>query len=225
MGRDDWFRNSDWNGDIEAAFRAKLSRSRSSRPQYLEIQAGYLTESHPTVALRLIEEYFKTGDEFVVPGAFCVQGQAYLSLGKIEEAVGAYKRALDWEIEHPGLVTNARIALPRLIADLRLTDEYEYALNILTTRFNKSDHSWPLTRYLWNGSSALIASDLGQHADAKDLAERALRAAAQTESPFRYHRDIGLVENTSDEFGRRLKRIARPSKLRSLFRLVSGRVL
>ena len=221
MGRDDWYRNSTWNETIDAEFRAKLSRSRSSRPQYLEIQAGYLTAAYPSAALKLISEYFETGDEFFVPSALCVQAEAYLSLGKIEEAVAAYKQALEWEKTHPGFVTNARIDLPKVIADRRLNAEYDYALDILTTRFSESDHAWPHTRYLWNGSSALIASDLGHSADARDLAERALRAAAQTESPFRYHRNLGLVKNTSDEFGRRLKRIARPSMLRSLFRLVA----
>ncbi|MDA6125951.1 hypothetical protein OSK00_26495, partial [Escherichia coli] len=60
----------------------------------------------------------------------------------------------------------------------------------------------------------------GQHIDARDFAERALRAAAETESPFRHHRSIGVVRDTSDDFGKRIKHIARPSKARSLLNLI-----
>lgn len=220
MGRDDWYRNAEWNAETESAFRAKLSRSRSGRPQYLRIQASYLSERYPLAALKLIEEYFETGDKFDVPNAFCVRAEAYRVLGKIDDAVAAYKGALDWEDAHPHHISTARIDLPKLIAERRLSNEYDYALDILAARFKPMDHQFPSTRYLWNGSNALISSELGNVAEAREFAERALSAAAQTESPFRYHRTVGVVRDTSDEFGLRLKRIARPSKLRSLLRLI-----
>lgn len=221
MGREDWYRNTDWSAATEAAFRDKLSRSRGSRAQYLRIQATYLTDAHPEAALALIDEYFKTGDEFEVPMAFCAQGQAYYSLGQIGEAVSAYKRALIWEETHPNYSSLARTHYPKLVAENRLSNEYDYALNILTDRFRPEDHQFPLERYHWNGSNALIASEQGHVGAAREVAERALRAAAQTESPFRFHKNVGIVRNSNDDFGRRIKRLARPSLLRSLFRLVS----
>lgn len=221
MGRDDWYRNTDWSFATEAGFRDKLSRSRSSRPQYLRIQADYLTDSHPHAALALIEEYFETGDEFDVPLAFCTQARAHCRLGKIDEAVAAYKQALSWEEAHPRHISPARTYYPKLVAEYRLASEYDYALDILANRFQPMDHQFPLERYHWNGSNALIASELGHQAEAREFAERALRAAAQTESPFRYHKNVGIVSNSSDDFGRRIKRLARPSILRSLFRIIS----
>ncbi|WP_156930424.1 tetratricopeptide repeat protein [Sphingomonas jaspsi] len=221
MGRDEWYRNKGWSAATEAAFREKLSRSRSSRPQYLRIQADYITDSHPHAALALIGEYFETGDEFDVPMAFCTQARAYCCLGKIDEAIASYKRALSWEESHPGLISPARTNYPKLVAEKRLSGEYDYALDVLANRFQPLDHQFPLDRYHWNGINALIASELGHQADAREFAERALRAAAQTESPFRYHKGVGIVRNTTDEFGRRIKRLARPSLLRSLFRLIS----
>lgn len=221
MGRDDWYRNTQWNADTEAAFRDKLSRSRSSRAQYLRIQASYLTDDYPQAALRLIEEYFETGDAFDVPMAFFAQAQAYSSLGKISEAVAAFKGALSWEELHPGHISPARTYYPKLVAENRLSAEYDYALDILANRFQPMDHQFPLERYHWNGSNALIANELGHFAEAREFAERALRAAAQTESPFRFHRNLGIVRNMSDDFGRRIKRLAQPSILRSLFRLIS----
>ena len=221
MGREDWYRNTSWNAEIEAAFREKLARSRSSRPQYLCIQASCLARSHPKDALRLIDEYFATGDTFDVPNAWCARAEANIALGSIREAIAAFKEALSWEAEHPGHISTARLDLPMMVAEYRLATEYDYAVEILSSRFQPNDHQFPATRYWWNGSYALIASERGEVADARVFAERALRAAAQTESPFRYHRGLGLVSDTSDDFGRRLKRLIRPSAFRSLFRLIS----
>jgi hypothetical protein len=136
--------------------------------------------------------------------------------------VAAYKEALAAEDAGPGLITTARLDYSRLVAERRLSDQYEDALEVLTSRFKPHDHQWPHDRYVWNGSAALIAYEMGNLAEAREFAERALRAAAQTQSPFRFHRSLGLVRDTSDEFGRRIKRIARPSKLRSLLRLISS---
>lgn len=55
MGSEDWYRNDEWNHEIEEIFFKKLGRSRSQKTQYLKIQAGYLVESHPDIVLRLAE--------------------------------------------------------------------------------------------------------------------------------------------------------------------------
>jgi tetratricopeptide (TPR) repeat protein len=219
VGKEDWYRNTEWDEGIEGAYRAKLSRARSMRPQYLQIQASQLVNKYPEVALSLIDEYFQTYEDFVVPSAYCVRAEAYVSLGRIEEAVEAYKSALAWEKDHPHFITNARIDLPILVAEKRLEAEYDNAMSVLNDRFRPSDHSWPSMRYYWNGCCALILYEQRQNSDARKFAERALRAATETESPFRYHRSMGLVKDTADEFGLRLKRIARTSILRSLFQI------
>jgi tetratricopeptide (TPR) repeat protein len=217
MARDDWFRNKQWNDGIESLFRAKLSRSRSSRAQYIYIQASYLSERYPEVALGLVEEYFGTGDDFNNAPAFCVQAAAYRAMDKIDDAVAAYRKALDWEEAHRGVISWAKIAFPKLIVETRLVEKYQDALEVLTTRFSESDHLFPITRYEWNGCCALISHENGEFPEALEFAERALRAAAEVESPFRYHRTVGLVNDTSDDFGRRIRQIVKPSSVRKLF--------
>jgi tetratricopeptide (TPR) repeat protein len=211
MASDDWFRNDVWDAAAEANFRAKLSKSRSSRPQYIRIQAGYLTQSHPRVALELIDEYFNTGDQFHVSMAHWTRAEAYRHLGKVDEAVAAYREALSWEQSHPRHISPAQSDYPKYVAEHRLSDEYGYALDVLANRFRSEDLQFPSSSYHWNGSHALILSELGHHAEAQIFSERALRAAGQTEGPFRYHRNIGIVPSTADDFARRIKHIAGPS--------------
>lgn len=222
MSRDNWYRNEMWDAGIDAAFRKKLSRSRSGKPQYLIIQAGHLTRTAPVTALLLIDEYFTTNDTFHVSTAYGVRAAAQCRLGSIKEAVVSFKQALAWEADHPGLITNSRLDYPQLVAEHNLCSEYENALMVLVGRFEPSDFAFPVSRFRWNGCQALIRAELGQAADARHFAERALVAASETESPFRYHRSLGLVSNTDDDFGRRIKRIARPSGLRRFMKVLGN---
>lgn len=218
MTKDNWYTNDDWDAETETRFRAKLARARASRPQYLNIQAFHLIAHHPLVALKLIDEYFETKDAFFLSSAWATRAKALANLGRIDEAVEAYKRALDWEKSQPGMITTARYDLPQLICERRLAAEYDYAMEILTTRIDLSDHKFPSQRYIWNGCCALLASETGSAADARAFAARALRAAAETHGPFGRHAAFGIVLNTDDDFGRRIKRLARRSGIASLIR-------
>jgi len=222
VSRDDWYRNKAWSADIEAAFLTKLARSRSSKPQYLVIQAGYLAENFPDDALKLIDEFLKLPEMFEMPQARCVQARALETKGKVSEAIYALKLALAWEREHPRYLTTAKIDFPMIVAKRRVANEYDEALVVLEERFKTSDFLFPVTRYRWNGCQALIRAELGQVVDARHFAVEALAAATQTESPFRFHKHVGLVLETSDEFGVRVKRLARPSQLSAIFRLIRG---
>jgi tetratricopeptide (TPR) repeat protein len=181
-----------------------------------------LARDYPEASLALIDEFFALGDHFDLPTARCVQAEAFVSLGRISDALAALKLALEWEAEHPRMLSTASIDYPLMVARYRIVEEYGDALMVLVDRFKPSDFSFPATRYRWNGCQALIRAELGQADDARHFAERALVAASATQSPFRYHRTVGLVSQTSDDFGLRVKRIARPSALRKLLRVIAG---
>jgi hypothetical protein len=68
--------------------------------------------------------------------------------------------------------------------------------------------AFSVDRYLAHGIRALIHHERGLDVEARASASLALSAAAETQSGFRYHQDIGLVRETDDEFGVRLQGIA-----------------
>ncbi len=115
MAREDWYRNKEWNSSIAEAFTAKLKRARD-KPQYLRIQASYLTDKYPTVALELFDQYFSLGDNFDHSQANVGRAEAYIALGNIDNAIAAYEAALAFEAIKPNVLTQAYIALPFLVA-------------------------------------------------------------------------------------------------------------
>ncbi|MGC1302980.1 MAG: hypothetical protein WA840_11445 [Caulobacteraceae bacterium] len=206
MSRDDWFRNELWNSEIESAFEAKLRRARN-KTQYLRLQAGHLAKTEPDVALALIDRYFGEGGDISSALANEVQALAYLSLGKVPEAIDAYEEALRREQDFSNLRTSTFIDLPKLIADLELADRYPRALELLEQA--KPQLVFAVDRYNWAGATALILDDLGQELEAQALAKEALAAAAATESGFQNHPDVGLVWSTQDAFGTRISALSK----------------
>src|SRR4051794_37757046 len=96
----DWFRNKDWNADIAARFDAKLRRARDKQ-QYLRIQASYLADVQPEVALALLGRYFALGDHFDMAAAFVDQSTAHLAQRETDAALHSLQRARARERERP----------------------------------------------------------------------------------------------------------------------------
>jgi tetratricopeptide (TPR) repeat protein len=190
MSRDDWYRNTEWNESIETAFEEKLRRARR-KSQYLRIQASCLSESHPVAALRLLERYFGLGDKFDWAQAHCDRARAFLSLGRIDDAITSYESALGREAEFPNLKTQAYLELPFLIATRSLRKKFDQAAQIL--RDHQARLTFPVDRFMWHAAMALIAKTRGDSASAAEHASSALTEASQHHSGFRFHPTIDLV--------------------------------
>src|SRR5712691_2136419 len=130
MSAEDWYRNSKWNCEIASRFEEKLRRARR-KEQYLRIQASMISKKHPEVALTLLDRYFELPDDFDHAQAHVDRASAYLSMGRVEEAVASYEAALRREAEFPRLLTMACVDLPFLIATRKVSQRYGQALALL----------------------------------------------------------------------------------------------
>ncbi|WP_259366467.1 MULTISPECIES: hypothetical protein [unclassified Colwellia] len=185
MSSDDWYRNNKWNDEIEALFYEKLKRARSQRDQYIIIQASHLSESFPLISLQLIDEYFeKRKDKFDDVRAYWAQSIAFMNLGDIDKAMEAYRAILKREEEFPNHQTTAYVDYPYIVATNAIESEYQNVLSVLTKHHSRL--MFPLDKFKWHASFALINNDYEQ-------AVLALDVAKVKRSGFRFHQDVGLV--------------------------------
>jgi tetratricopeptide (TPR) repeat protein len=205
VAHDDWFRNAEWNSDIEAAFFAKLKRARD-KSQYLRVQACTLASTHPRIALRLLDQYFALGDNFDAAQAHVDRATAFLSLGQVEDALASYEAALSVEAKKPNYQTQASLDLPFVIACQGIVARYEQALDLLDRHQPKL--SFPVEYFRWHTSRALISGAVGVTAEAKAQARLALAAAEKDHSGFRYHPSVGLVGESYQQIRQRLASLA-----------------
>ena len=193
MSREDWYRNTDWTDEIRDVFFDRLSRSRSQRDQYLVIQAIYLAESCPEVSLELLDLYFETRtDSFHEVRAYDAKAEAYRRLGDVDSALVAYRKVLELEERFPGIKTNAFVNYPLYVAANQIRSEYENAVRVLEVRFK--DAAFPVQRFEWHAAYALMVQATSP-SEAALHARKAVEAAGETQSGFRYHQDLGLVGN------------------------------
>jgi hypothetical protein len=199
-----WCQNTSWSPEIEAGFEGRLARAKN-KAHYLRIQAGALARSEPEIALRLLERYFGFGEQLDVALAHVDKAAAYRAIGDIQAAIAALEAALAREVIQPHIRTRAYLELPELVAIERLKHLYLRALDLLSS--TESQLTFPVDRYLWNGARALILADCGKVPEARSNAIAALSAAADMNSGFANHPNVGLVKAIDDEFGNRLKKL------------------
>jgi len=192
VSQDDWYRNKTWNQDIEKAFFEKLSRARTQRDQYLAIQATTLASHEPRATLKLVDHYFETrSDDLHDVQALWAKACAQKALKDRTGVVKTYKEILAREREFPRHKTTAYVMFPYWVAREKIEDEYAHALEVLDDR--KDDIRFPLDRFLWHASYALISSQRGDESTTRKHAQQAVDAAEARKSGFRYHQNLGLV--------------------------------
>lgn len=205
MGQREWFRNVTWDAEVELAFEQRLRRARD-KSQYLRIQASYLAERHPATALGLLDRYFALGEHFDMAQAHVDRARALLALRDIEGALISYEAALQRERQYPRLHTGAYLDYPSLVIEARLELLYLRAFEVLT--MNAHRLLFPVDHYRAHGMRALLLQHFGRVDQAQAEARLAITAAEQTHSGFRYHRHVGLVRRTDDDFGKQVAALA-----------------
>lgn len=200
MSSDDWYRNEDWNDSVEENFYSKLKRARTQRDQYLVIQALTLTDKHPKVSLRLVDEYFESRkDQFDDVRALLARANAFIALGDLEKCVATYKEILQREREFPKHQTGVYLDYPYMVATQKIESEFTNALDVLNEYIDRL--MFPLDHYKWHASKAIISSDGYE-------AKKALEAAQVKRSGFRFHQDVGLVGKEHEKTIKKLCKIS-----------------
>jgi hypothetical protein len=199
----EWFRNTDWDSSIASAFAVKLKRARDKN-QYLRIQAGYLTVSHPEAALALLDQYFLLGEHFDHAQAHVDRSKALLATGEVYGAIASLEDALQRELVFPRLLTQAYLDLPYLIATRCLRAKFDRALQLLDQ--GRGRLMFPIDFFRSHAARAIIF-DLNGVAEAAREALKALEAARQPHSGFRYHPKLGLVSEQYGEVASKLRAI------------------
>ena len=202
MSADDWFRNTSWSTATAARFEEKLRRARG-KSQYLRIQACSLADSHPQVALALLERYFALGEPFDFAQAHCDSARAYVALGHMDEAVAAYEAALAREAAFPNLLTQAYVELPYLVATRRIAAHYPRARQVLEAFAGRL--TFPVDHFKWHAACALINAAEAALALAGSEARAALDHARRAHSGFSRHPTVGLVDTAHGDTIRALE--------------------
>ncbi len=194
MGREDWYRNTSWNDEIEVAFRERLNRSRQlfHKAQYLRIQGNILLSSKDTscqeVGISLMKELLNDypDNKDVIFSKF----EAYVNLGdyyyytkeKLDLAFECYKNAIAYD---ESMTTGQRHAVMAYIKTAVFTKHDENYPDCYS-RLEKADNHlvFPHEYYELGLSGALLYNAMGRYDAAKDSAAIAIKAL-DTVSPFK----------------------------------------
>jgi hypothetical protein len=200
----EWFRNTDWNKEIEDFFELKLKRARGghSKAQYLRIQAGYLldTKKYGQIGERLMVRLFSDfpDEKFSVIFGHEQLADYYFKTNQFDKAESEYKTVVEYyhSENRSGTTGLADVKLADLILTTKQSDKYNYAYNLITDDFKKTGGSVDLndSKYFYCLTCARLANRLGLIEDSKEFAKVAIDLSKITEPQFPRHKTVGIVK-------------------------------
>jgi tetratricopeptide (TPR) repeat protein len=206
---DEWFRKTTWSSKDQEDFERRFSRSRrTSRAQYLRIQALHLAQSgEHAAALVLLSRMLSEYPDRVQEAAAHLQcAQSLIAIGQHADAIDAFRAALATERSLPNVRTNAWLEFAWYVADRKLAHYYREALGVLDERAR--DEAFPVQRFRSATARTLIEFALGNLTLARESARVALAAAAERHSGMAKHPTLGLVSTLPEDLVARLRRLA-----------------
>lgn len=205
MSDEHWYRNRDWTPEIEAAFEAKLARSRSQKAQYLLIQGVTLIATHPNAALALLERCIAMDDPYFVARAHAESATAHVVLGDVDAALESLEAAVAQQARVPAFRTSAPYDYCMLVALHDREERYDAALAILD---GAGSGPFASTDFQGQAARALILWARGRRDEARDAADRALAAASVEAGWIPGHPDVGVIPSLDNPLGKRVADIA-----------------
>lgn len=205
MGSEDWYRNTRWNAEVEAAFEAKLARSRNQKAQYLRIQGSILKDSHPAAAIRLLGRCIEEGDPFHIAHALLDTAHAYYVMGEVERALETLEATMEQQAKEPMFGTSAAYDYAMLVALHERTERYDTALAVLA---GADDPLFATMVFEAEAARAVIYSSRGEVELARRAAQTAMAAREARTGWIPGNPDVGVVPDGDDPLSQRVRAIA-----------------
>lgn len=209
MRDESWYRRRTWSSDDQAAFFARLKRSRSGfhKAQYCRIQAYELEQAGLCKeALGLLDfAAAEWPDNRSLATEYSQRATCLEKLGEKSAALAEYRHVFDAQRKLPSILTAAHLDFALLVALTPFPECYGEALSVLSEF--PSHFPFPFEVFKEAAARAIIARARGECAEARRQAGIALEAAAKHHSGFRYHAKLGLVGEEHSDLIDRLREI------------------
>ena len=217
MARREWYRRKAWTPVDREEFFARLRRSRSNfhKSQYLYIQAHCLhgvglNEN----ALELIEMQLRDYPDqfFQAAMALSTKGDVLAALGRIDEALAAYRASFEQERSTcPNCYGNAWLSFGEIAVIENRQEKFSEALGLFD-RALRNGYKTPFAsqQFVYFSCCALMLSATGRETEEARLsAMRAVEAAERTHSGVGRHPKVGLLGTDwrSTKLGSKLQRL------------------
>ncbi len=209
MSKTDWYRRETWTSDDRREFFSRHKRAHEhNKPQYLRIQAWHLEQTGKpeliNAALELLNLMIeKYPSPIQLASAHHQRATCLEAIRRHDEAIEAYRDAMQAQREFPNVKTNAALDFGMFAVRHRHAMLYDEVLATLEEFIE--DLRFPYEQYQFNAILAMIASHDGDNLEAKRCARRAMAAYARKDSGLRYHPRVGLVTEPNGEILNMLK--------------------
>ena len=211
MSKVEWFRRETWTNTDREDFNARLNRSRGAgnKAQYLRIQAHHLASvgrHHEALELlgRLLDEF---PERIQLAQAHAQRAESLARLDRTDDAVGAYREALQAERRFPHVRTGAWLDFGWFVVGRNLEAHYDEVSNVLAEFGELDVQIFPVRLYRYAAIRAFLADARGEREAARRFARQAMEEASKTHSGLRYHASLGLVPD-HDSLRQRLRLLA-----------------
>jgi tetratricopeptide (TPR) repeat protein len=178
----------------------------------LLIQAGSLLTADglgfAAPALELAERALQeqAGDTFLSQAHYTI-GQCLRTLRRFDEALSAYRLAFEARRSRRGMGNLAHLDFAWLVLEAERADLYDEALQVLD-EFEGPGEMFPANAYRNESVRALMWARKGDRDRAATHAKKAIAASSASASPFRHHRQLGLVKEIDLDLQSRLLALA-----------------
>lgn len=218
MSKEDWYRNIEWNDQIESEFESRLNRSRGNyhKAQYLRIQASHLLDSKKSklqekgveLMERVISEYPE--EKFSAIHGIEQLGNFYLKNESFDKAEEYFRQVIDYYYAETRSGTSgmADLKLCETILKSEQVEKFEEAYEMATVTFKATGGNlfFNSDKYYYAHLLANLCYKMQRKDEAIVFAKTAMELSKITQPQFSRHKKIGIIKIVKEKL-EKLKKI------------------